>query len=70
MYVYVTLCRVRIIASVPGAHTGKNMHKWGHMKLRKVSLTLAVDYPLAVEMILTANCLPSGVNGKFDGLMD
>ena len=30
--------RVRIIASVPGAHTGKNMHKWGHMKLRKVSM--------------------------------
>ena len=29
-------CRVRIVASVPGAHTGKNMHKWGHMKLRKV----------------------------------
>lgn len=28
--------RVRLIASVPGAHTGASMHKWGHMKLRKV----------------------------------
>ena len=28
--------RVHLIASVPGAHTGANMHKWGHMKLRKV----------------------------------
>ena len=28
--------RVHLIASVPGAHTGANMDKWGHMKLRKV----------------------------------
>ncbi|XP_064403592.1 tyrosyl-DNA phosphodiesterase 1-like isoform X2 [Halichondria panicea] len=28
--------RVRLIASVPGAHTGSSMHKWGHLKLRKV----------------------------------
>ncbi len=27
---------VRLIASVPGAHTGSRMFKWGHMKLRKV----------------------------------
>ena len=30
------LIRVHLIASVPGAHTGANMHEWGHMKLRKV----------------------------------
>ncbi|KAA8519997.1 hypothetical protein F0562_014253 [Nyssa sinensis] len=27
---------VRLIASVPGYHTGPNMKKWGHMKLRTV----------------------------------
>ncbi|CAN6690048.1 unnamed protein product [Malus baccata var. baccata] len=27
---------VRLIASVPGYHTGNNMKKWGHMKLRTV----------------------------------
>ncbi|XP_059437663.1 tyrosyl-DNA phosphodiesterase 1 [Corylus avellana] len=27
---------VRLIASVPGYHTGTNMKKWGHMKLRTV----------------------------------
>ena len=32
----VCVVRVRLIASVPGAHTGINMLKWGHMKLRKV----------------------------------
>ena len=35
-------CRVRLIASVPGAHTGRHMHKWGHLKLRKVALLLMV----------------------------
>ncbi|XVF27815.1 hypothetical protein REPUB_Repub14bG0141400 [Reevesia pubescens] len=28
--------RVRLIASVPGYHTGSNLKKWGHMKLRTV----------------------------------
>ncbi|XVE51161.1 hypothetical protein DITRI_Ditri02bG0017000 [Diplodiscus trichospermus] len=28
--------RVRLIASVPGYHTGSNLTKWGHMKLRTV----------------------------------
>ncbi|CAL9055894.1 unnamed protein product [Musa banksii] len=27
---------VRLIASVPGYHTGANLNKWGHMKLRSV----------------------------------
>ncbi|KAJ6706884.1 TYROSYL-DNA PHOSPHODIESTERASE 1 [Salix viminalis] len=27
---------VRLIASVPGYHTGANLRKWGHMKLRNV----------------------------------
>ncbi|KAK6917354.1 Tyrosyl-DNA phosphodiesterase I [Dillenia turbinata] len=27
---------VRLIASVPGYHTGENLNKWGHMKLRNV----------------------------------
>ena len=36
IFTWIFLHRVRIVASVPGAHTGKNMHKWGHMKLRKV----------------------------------
>ncbi|KAJ6397056.1 hypothetical protein OIU77_021987 [Salix suchowensis] len=27
---------VRLIASVPGYHTGANLRKWGHMKLRSV----------------------------------
>ncbi|CAI8048387.1 Tyrosyl-DNA phosphodiesterase 1 [Geodia barretti] len=31
--------RVRLIASVPGAHTGGEMNKWGHLKLRKVLST-------------------------------
>ena len=28
--------RVRLIGSVPGAHIGPNMTKWGHLKLKKV----------------------------------
>ncbi|TYJ12942.1 hypothetical protein E1A91_A10G016300v1 [Gossypium mustelinum] len=28
--------KVRLIASVPGYHTGSNLKKWGHMKLRTV----------------------------------
>lgn len=31
------LFRVRLIASVPGRHTGLNKTKWGHLKLRKVT---------------------------------
>ncbi|KAL0784651.1 hypothetical protein Bca101_000896 [Brassica carinata] len=27
---------VRLVASVPGYHTGSNMRKWGHMKLRTI----------------------------------
>lgn len=30
--------RVRLIASVPGRHTGLNKTKWGHLKLRKARL--------------------------------
>lgn len=33
------LCKnfqVRLIASVPGYHTGSSLKKWGHMKLRTV----------------------------------
>ena len=45
--------RVRIIASVPGAHTGKNMHKWGHMKLRKVSTQ---DCPRFSVKVVTSTC--------------
>lgn len=33
------LCKnfqVRLIASVPGYHTGSNLKKWGHMKLRTI----------------------------------
>ena len=29
-------CRVRLIASVPGAHTGAERNRWGHLKLGKV----------------------------------
>ena len=29
-------CSFRLIASVPGRHTGLNKTKWGHLKLRKV----------------------------------
>lgn len=28
--------QVRLIASVPGYHSGSNFKKWGHMKLRTV----------------------------------
>lgn len=28
--------QVRLIASVPGYHTGTSLKKWGHMKLRNV----------------------------------
>lgn len=43
VHLLVILCsslinRVHLIASVPGAHTGANMDKWGHMKLRKVHI--------------------------------
>ncbi|XP_022720583.1 tyrosyl-DNA phosphodiesterase 1 isoform X2 [Durio zibethinus] len=33
---YLSTLKVRLIASVPGYHTGSNMKKWGHMKLRTV----------------------------------
>lgn len=28
--------KVRLIASIPGYHTGLNLNKWGHMKLRSI----------------------------------
>ncbi|VDO83333.1 unnamed protein product [Soboliphyme baturini] len=28
--------KVYIVASVPGRHTGENIHRWGHMKLRSL----------------------------------
>ncbi|CAN1319058.1 Tyrosyl-DNA phosphodiesterase 1, partial [Linum perenne] len=31
-----TDARVRLIASVPGYHTGPNMKKWGHLKLKAI----------------------------------
>lgn len=33
---YLPHFQVRLIASVPGYHTGVNLKKWGHMKLRTV----------------------------------
>ncbi|KAL6207085.1 hypothetical protein ACLB2K_024330 [Fragaria x ananassa] len=33
---YLSALKVRLIASVPGYHTGNNMKKWGHLKLRTV----------------------------------
>lgn len=33
---YLNIFQVRLIASVPGYHTGTNLKKWGHMKLRTV----------------------------------
>ena len=35
-----SLIRVNIVASVPGGHCGRDMLKWGHMKLRKVDCEL------------------------------
>lgn len=35
---FVIIFRVRLIASVPGRHTGLNKTKWGHLKLRKARL--------------------------------
>ncbi|WOL15127.1 hypothetical protein Cni_G23908 [Canna indica] len=35
--------KVRLIASVPGYHTGSNLNKWGHMKLRSVLNNCAFD---------------------------
>ena len=35
-----SLIRVSIVASVPGGHCGRDMLKWGHMKLRKVDTKL------------------------------
>ena len=34
------LNRVRLVASVPGAHCGRDMLKWGHMKMRKVDYVI------------------------------
>ena len=30
------------MASVPGGHCGRDMLKWGHMKLRKVDTKLTI----------------------------
>ena len=43
--------RVRLIASVPGAHTGTSMHKWGHMKLRKVHNYIVYIYIIYIPRI-------------------
>ncbi|XVF25982.1 hypothetical protein REPUB_Repub13aG0261100 [Reevesia pubescens] len=40
---YNFICLVRLIASVPGYHTGSNLKKWGHMKLRTVLQECAFD---------------------------
>lgn len=53
--------QVRLIASVPGYHTGNNMKKWGHMKLRTVLQECTFDKefrksPLAYQ-VRWHNCL-------------
>ena len=36
----VCTCRVRLVGSVPGTHKDSNMHKWGHLRLRKVCVSV------------------------------
>lgn len=38
-----TDARVRIIASVPGRHTGRSLYKWGHLRLRKLLSEIGPD---------------------------
>ena len=45
-------CRVRLIASVPGAHTGGEMNKWGHLKLRKVCISFSLYFHLHTTFFL------------------
>ena len=45
---------VRLIASVPGYHRGDHMHKWGHLKMRRVlgqikSKSLTKDWPFIAQ---------------------
>lgn len=42
--IVVFIIRVSIVASVPGGHCGRDMLKWGHMKLRKVDTKLTNIY--------------------------
>lgn len=41
--------RVRLIASVPGRHTGLNKTKWGHLKLRKVMFIGSPHLPCTAQ---------------------
>ena len=34
----------RIVASVPGRHTGLAKSKWGHLRLRNVSLRVVLEF--------------------------
>ena len=47
---FVGLFRVHLIASVPGAHTGLGMLKWGHMKLRKVRTQYLTEIYIKLEI--------------------
>ena len=35
-YDYSSAAHVRLIASVPGRHTGDSLHRWGHMRVRTI----------------------------------
>ena len=41
--------RVRLIASVPGRHTGISKTKWGHLKLRKVMFISSPHLPCTAQ---------------------
>ncbi|XP_042517579.1 tyrosyl-DNA phosphodiesterase 1 isoform X3 [Macadamia integrifolia] len=55
---------VRLIASVPGYHTGPNLKKWGHMKLRTILQESVFDKefqksPLVYQGYAAGNAIPS-----------
>ncbi|KAK1284192.1 hypothetical protein QJS10_CPB21g00868 [Acorus calamus] len=61
---YLNALKVRLIASVPGYHTGSNLKKWGHMKLRTVLEQNIFDKqfcgsPLVYQGYAAGNAVPS-----------
>lgn len=52
--------RVFLIASVPGRHAGRNLDKWGHLKLRKVLLVKHFNFISLIDLYIDRS------NSKFN----
>ncbi|KAI8922556.1 tyrosyl-DNA phosphodiesterase I [Powellomyces hirtus] len=61
-----TQCKATLVASVPGRHTGNDMYKWGHLKLRRSLEKVSIPEALRAKSLLIAQFSSVGSLGTSD----